>query len=138
VSHPDYPALGRHRLDAEGVHKSAAMFGKLVAQRLVDPDDAMKALLLAAKRAGYAGNFRGLRTRLSHVLHDHAHNWITAACEADIAVRKVIAPFIRARKSAIPAAMFENEQRGAPLQPDAVRGIVAEEEAWWIRQGEPA
>jgi hypothetical protein len=138
MRHPDYPEIGRHRLDPAHVHAAATAFGKLVAQALVPADEALEHLAKAARNAGYAGDIGGLRSRLAAKVRASCHEWIAAAGEADTAIRKVVSPYLRARQPAIAAAFAENEARGAPLLPDTVRDIVAEEEAWWIRRGEPA
>lgn len=109
---------------------AAITFGRLVAQGIIEAEDAVRGLCEAAIRAGYGGDRRGLQAQLAWRVRDAAEECRIARVLATDAIRKAIQPHLDARAAARAIqdiASQTNDNRHAPLLPREVRAIVEQE-----------
>jgi hypothetical protein len=125
-----------HPLDPPIQTAAAARFGKLLAQGVVAHEDAVRALLDAALKAGYAGDQSGLQARLSWHVMDAALHWESTRDRAAAEIKRGIAGLLSewAEPQAILAAAEQiNRERGEPFLWREIKELVAGEMAWRLR-----
>jgi hypothetical protein len=117
--------------DPETQFGAAARMGKLVAQGLLEPAEALDSLCAAAfARAHPAADRSGLRARLSWEMHDSADAWQSARHGAEMQIRRALQPLLNQRADAtsiVRHAQALNERLQGPLLRPEVLAIVGEE-----------
>lgn len=108
---------------------AAERCGKLAAQGILEVDEVVPLLYRAAIRAGYAGDRRGLRTRLFWRVRQVAEHWRLERDRAEWVIRRAVAPLVEAWSPGAEidaAAQHANEGAGGPLLRHEVRHLVGD------------
>lgn len=120
---------------------AAARAGKLVAMRVIEPEDILPDLVEAALAAGYRGHVGGLRTTLSWRVQDSRREWELKRGQAFDDIYWQLRPLLDARapsKTLLDTAYAINRAAGAPLLGRevlaAVESQVAEFLSWTRRR----
>jgi hypothetical protein len=116
---------------------AAAVCGKLVAQGILERDEMLPDLCLAALRRGYCGDLIGLRTRLAWRVREEADIWRTRRNKAAASIRYTLAPLLLNLEPApalFASAEHVNREAGEPFLPSEVGAIVREEVAAELRR----
>lgn len=123
--------MSPHARDPKIQVGAAASLGKLVAQGVIEHDDALEAVFRVADANAPAGHDRsGMRARLSWQIMDTAEGWRRARRWAEMDIRKGIRPMLVpgvVASEIVREAHRINEAKGEPLIRREVREIVAEE-----------
>lgn len=118
-----------HHLDPPGLWDACADAAVLVAQRILAPDDVVASLHDAAVCGGYAGDIRGLRTRILWAVRDGAEAWGFRRDRAEWDIRRGLGPLLEARAPAaviLAEAERINAAAGHPLLRPEVAEVVKE------------
>lgn len=120
----------KHHLDPPTQWAAGATAGKLVAQGVLDGADIVGKLVEAAVKAGYKGDLRGLRVRMTWQVADNANAWGMQRDRTDWTIRRGISDLLAQWAEPITIlrhAHHINEQAGEPLLRSEVKRLVAEE-----------
>lgn len=117
--------------------KAAQVFGRLIAQGMLEPAECYHALQDAAAKSAPSANPGGRQMVISHALRDSIAEWSMTRDRARRAIRKALDPLLERRAPSaemLEAGEIANEDRGDPLLPREVREAVAECVTWHLRQ----
>jgi hypothetical protein len=128
-----------HVLPREGNHWQhvAQVFGRLVAQGLMEADKALAPMVAAAAERFPQMDPAGRQMRLAHALRDAEAHWVQMRDRTRFAIRRALQPLLAERASSarlLVAAREVNGAAGGPLLDLEVLGEVRREVYWAARR----
>lgn len=117
----------------------AAVFGRLVAQGVEDPQAALAAMQREAAARLPGMDASGRNVRMAHLLGDAVQTWIGARDRTRFAVRRALGPLLAERRPSaelLSAARAVNDAAGGPLRDVEVVAEVRREVYWAARRAQ--
>ncbi len=132
--------LGRHPLDPPQPHAATVVYGKMIAQGILDRAEALAGLTRTVQELAPTCDRSGGQARITWALDDATGHWVLERARLrSLIARHVLEGGDRGLTSAVllAAASEMNRRTGAPLLGHEVRETAAQAMEAWLRQRAP-